>query len=257
MLVLQLLQALGLALRALDNFGQKQGAQLPLVEAQEQRSFPQWYREGGQTLPTEGRIPLCRVADNTTADYPESWRGKTAKAHKLHTGLIVIERQSKWDINLRPLPPLPEAAPRANTWEAVAAQVPEEEVLVWTLVGGKAYQRSMLTFLGMMKELHINHIAFVCLDDVCLRTAAALNTSGLTYAYEGGNEKIRVGGIKFGATATFASLGVQAFFMVRWPVATSLFAGNKELVCKGAGRVFKEKSVAVCAASLGKQHHCL
>ena len=86
---------------------------------------------------------------------------------------------------------------------------------MWTLVGGKAYQRSMLTFLGMMKELHIRHTAFVCLDDVCLRTAAALNATGLTYEFEGGDGKNRVGGIKFGATATFASLGVQALFMVR------------------------------------------
>ena len=31
-----------------------------------------------------------------------------------------------------------------------------------------------------MKELHINHIAFVCLDDVCLRTAAALNVPAVS-----------------------------------------------------------------------------
>ena len=56
-------------------------------------------------------------------------------------------------------------------------------------------------------------VAFVCLDETCLRTAAALKMMALTYEFKG-NMKKRVGGIKFGATAEFARLGVPALFMV-------------------------------------------
>jgi hypothetical protein len=89
----------------------------------------------------------------------------------------------------------------------------------------------MLTFKGMMDELNIKHAAFVCLDETCLRTAAALKMMALTYEFKG-NMKKRVGGIKFGATAEFARLGVPALFMVCILFLVKNLSLNSPCICR-------------------------
>ena len=238
--------------------GRKEGVASTLGD-EPRKQYPQWYREGGNDKAEEGRIAFCRSDElqNDAPMYPEAWKGEPQKKSSMGNGVDVWIRNSDWDVKVNPIPEVPVETAQPVGWKEAAATVPPGEIMVWTLVGGKAYQASMLTFKAMMDDLSIKHAAFVCLDDICLQTAASLNMIGLSYEFKGDREK-RVGGIKFGATAAFAALGVPALFMVSF-VSCSSYHQLAENMCASSGTrcVLQEESAPIFRTSIRQQHYCI